>query len=1091
MEENKNLYQITKTIRFKLIPQQDIYNPYKNKKKEAKDVSFLILKLEETLSLLKDILYAKDKKGTFILKGDNTNKWNNDIKIKYTWMRNYLKTAFYANKDENDLKHYKLADLKYVQQEFDKRWFVEMQEIVEGLKDFQKKAEYEKQRDAQVALIINRLTKRNNFGFIKTFVLSLCVTNKPETDKLIDNLKKSINEFEIELNKEKENFLPSQSNGVQFAAGSFNYYTVNKSPKMLDSNLKNEKEKLKGKIYHIANGKYLELKPKYRKYNNIIKDLDLKKELKKIKSLEEMSLEEVYASLKKWKAEKKKEFMEALQVKDYEKAKTIKLFEASDEHYNEIKKRILSIQELANKLNNSKLSTEQKKEYENKLKEIKQKKNDFFNTFTSNPQTKNYKALCEFYRKIAQERGNSIAKIAAIEKDKNFAEQMGYWCIIIEKENHKFLYMIPRDEQDSMKKSKDYISKLENKTDGKTKLHYFNSLTLRALRKLCFKETDNTFKKTLQGKVDFPQYEQQWKDDVKKQIKFYQEVLKKQNTLDLTSFEDVSVLCEKQFESMDEFESGINKICYAKTVCISDDIEQKLKKDFNAVCFEITSQDIEHNLKYFNDGYRNKNYTEIWNSFWANKNEADNFSLRLNPEIKIMWRCPKSSRIIKYGEGSNLYDTNKKNRYLYEQYSLVTTVTDNAHNIKINLAFKDTKDKGEAIMEFNKNYTVDKFQYAMGIDVGTVDLACLSITDKGNNPQLFDVYEIREDKFGFSKTGFFKDGTQREKPYKLIQNPSYFLNAALYQKTFKEREDDFNKTFEKLFEKKQVSGLDLTTAKVICGKIILNGDFITHQNLKILNAKRKISRALKQNPNIKLDILKDNEHKLGLFDEKGNEFQTKKTIYQSIEKYKSIKPYENIKKDLLEFVKDQRLDDARLEDNINKTRASLVANMVGVISFLYASFPGFIVLENLKQSIIESHREEFEGDITRPLEWALYRKFQSKCLVPPISELIKLREEEKFEIKNNRQLTYQNILQFGVIKFVEEKETSLLCPKCEKKAYVNSEDPLYIEDKNNRVFQCKNCGFHNRNNAGEFGSLDTNDKIAAFNIAKRGFKQNT
>ena len=58
------------------------------------------------------------------------------------------------------------------------------------------------------------------------------------------------------------------------------------------------------------------------------------------------------------------------------------------------------------------------------------------------------------------------------------------------------------------------------------------------------------------------------------------------------------------------------------------------------------------------------------------------------------------------------------------------------------------------------------------------------------------------------------------------------------------------------------------------------------------------------------------------------------------------------------------------------------------------------------------------------------------------------------------------------------------------KAYNNFDDPKFKEDKNNTIFQCKECGFHNKNNAGEFSSLDTNDKIAAFNIAKRCFEAN-
>lgn len=38
------------------------------------------------------------------------------------------------------------------------------------------------------------------------------------------------------------------------------------------------------------------------------------------------------------------------------------------------------------------------------------------------------------------------------------------------------------------------------------------------------------------------------------------------------------------------------------------------------------------------------------------------------------------------------------------------------------------------------------------------------------------------------------------------------------------------------------------------------------------------------------------------------------------------------------------------------------------------------------------------------------------------------------------------------------------------------------------IWRKGNCDFNNQTNAGEYASLDTNDKVAAFNIAKRGFE---
>lgn len=110
--------------------------------------------------------------------------------------------------------------------------------------------------------------------------------------------------------------------------------------------------------------------------------------------------------------------------------------------------------------------------------------------------------------------------------------------------------------------------------------------------------------------------------------------------------------------------------------------------------------------------------------------------------------------------------------------------------------------------------------------------------------------------------------------------------------------------------------------------------------------------------------------------------------------FEHIKPYQEIRDCLFAYFSNQQKNEARVEDQINQTRRSLVGNMTGVIYNLYQKYPGIISIEDLKQTKVESDRKKFEGNIERPLEWALYRKFQSEGLVPPISELIELRELE-------------------------------------------------------------------------------------------------
>jgi hypothetical protein len=605
---------------------------------------------------------------------------------------------------------------------------------------------------------------------------------------------------------------------------------------------------------------------------------------------------------------------------------------------------------------------------------------------------------------------------------------------------------------------------------------------------LCFGINGNTFLPEIQKEL--PQYNQKEfgefcfhksnddkEIDEPKLISFYQSVLKTdfvKNTLALPQsvFNEVAI---QSFETRQDFQIALEKCCYAKKQIISESLKKEILENYNTQIFKITSLDLQRS-----EQKKLKGHTRIWNRFWTKQNEEINYNLRLNPEIAIVWRKAKKTRIEKYGERSVLYEPEKRNRYLHEQYTLCTTVTDNALNNEITFAFEDTKKKGTEIVKYNEkiNQTLKKeFNknqlWFYGIDAGEIELATLALMNKDKEPQLFTVYELK--KLDFFKHGYIYNKERelviREKPYKAIQNLSYFLNEELYEKTF--RDGKFNETYNELFKEKHVSAIDLTTAKVINGKIILNGDMITFLNLRILHAQRKIYEELIENPHAEL---KEKDYKL-YFEIEGKD----KDIYISRLDFEYIKPYQEISNYLFAYFASQQINEAREEEQINQTKRALAGNMIGVIYYLYQKYRGIISIEDLKQTKVESDRNKFEGNIERPLEWALYRKFQQEGYVPPISELIKLRELEKFPLKDVKQPKYENIQQFGIIKFVSPEETSTTCPKCLRR--------FKDYDKNKQEGFCKcQCGFDTRNDLKGFEGLNDPDKVAAFNIAKRGFE---
>ena len=166
--------------------------------------------------------------------------------------------------------------------------------------------------------------------------------------------------------------------------------------------------------------------------------------------------------------------------------------------------------------------------------------------------------------------------------------------------------------------------------------------------------------------------------------------------------------------------------------------------------------------------------------------------------------------------------------------------------------------------------------------------------------------------------------------------------------------------------------------------------------------------------------------------------------------------------------------------------------MVGAICCLYDLMAqndkiGLITFEGLSENTLESQKDKSinsdRGYIAIPLRNALMIKLQKNHLVPPYKELLKLTDVEKYEIKNES----DEPKQYGVISFVNASNTSQYCPICKAK---NEE----VNHPN--IFKC--CGInlkdwnHTPNMSDKdkelYASMDVNDKVAAFNIARRVFK---
>lgn len=1055
----------------------------------------------------------------------------------------------------NKEKRFKLSDVKYLGEvfaEFFKIWDTSINDLSKEIT----KSKESLTRKAEIGKIVRLIGTRSYLPFFEKFIIE---SNDKDEMHLETQLKDRLETFKENLKKAELWTLPAQSSGIELAKASFNYYTINK--KSNEDELKVEEIKIKARleeydakvIQDIAqreNNLLRDLKifEKYEQKNGqekyhkflfqSIEEENKKPYLKQTEEGETVNLRELYKIMKLYRAEQVALFNEAISKGvNYEdlvtKIPMFAPFKNTDENKNAFKKYnelTVQIQKIADQINIHKNNKEKVKELKNNKDKIAKTRGKLlFHTGLKTGQKDangkeeilkfdRYKRFCEIYKDIAMKRGRLIARLKGIEKEKIDSQRLKYWSFLIEKENQHELVLIPKDKaQEAYRK----ISSFDEGNTDSTIVYYFESLPYRALRKLCFKLSGNTFQ---EGILKDPIIQKNWKEyidkyfeknskkeseqrigeyifknekeerDEEKLVEFYKDVLRTEYVRknredgkivlppsfnkevlerDFSKKALEQELSKKDISPEQEFKTALEKCCYLRKRVFPKSELNKILSDCDAQVFIITS----YNLK--GKGKKPKAHTKLWYQFWDDKNEKERFPLRLNPEIKILWREPKATRIDKYGKNSKLFDPNKKNRYLHPQYTLTTSFLENALHPEINYAFQDLNQKKDIIKEFNdkiKKEFQDKKQESVfyGIDTGESELATLCLIDANKNLLPFNVIEFKTEKLFYEKIGYLKDGT--EKSYKAIQNLSYFLNEELYNRTFKDNK--FQETFQELFTEKNTPAIDLTCAKLISGHIVLNGDISAKLNLSLSSARRKIVEALMTDASA-------NWESTGFKISIGNE-----TVFYGNEMYEPIKCWEVIEKELFEYYEKQKKNNDRTLEDINQYRKVIAANAVGILSYLYKKYTGIISIEFLKLSQKGSHTISIENS----LEWGIIRKFQTEGLVPPVSEFIDLKEgEDKKEKPINK---------FGIIYFPSSQvkitiknekipqtaKHSWRCPNCEADPYKDKTKDEKENDKKSDIFQCTICGYHNLNKPLGLQGLDSNDKVAAYNIAKRGLE---
>ena len=1159
-----------------------------------KDLSKNLLKIHESLHQLIYVDSKKEEKNDQASK-DKSKKYSKKISVNKTWLKTWHKEQFYRLIKNNKQGKYALKDLNsihnYLDHNYLDRWFQNWGELSKQFKNLSQKPLEDQARKSEIAHIIRSLLNIKNLPYIMDFLKELHTKNT-QLDEKVKKLKENLEKAQKDLRNAEKEYLSSSAEGIEIAKASFNYYTVNKKSKEdysreLEELKKKKKENHFSNIEEGKNNTFLIKLDANHFLNKKLKDIESDQKIKKqaeiftFKSEQEkewlkrycaeyklgditkdtchLSLDRTYDLMKSFKAEQKSIFYEVMahiasdekkgssytvknkNLKDYELSykhlnqesinKTFSLFQFNDNHKN-LHYRNRSVEKYNEFVKLTKdIQKEGKAKERGKWLFCSNKNHRFY--FTE------YGEFCDYYKKIAQDRGKLIAQIKGIEKERDEAVQTEYWSLIYIKAHQKQLWLIPKSKMQDAKKNINRLQDRQSNSLQKDNFCIFESLTMRALHKLCFAE-ESTFVRDMPEDLQNLQKQakeiktdgdkQKVKEKDQKKLEYLKEVLKSDYAKDKLQLENFNLKEVNKAETLQEFEKALEKNCYyvvQKTFANKEDKEDFIKK-FDVIVLNLTSYDLEKRNKNTHQNphieTENKYHTDLWQAFWSNfwnkeinvkKNNVG--EVRLNPEVKIRYRSIDKD-LEKYLKERGFSDQ-FKHRRKQEQITVNFTLALNAGKRYEELAFTKPEEIREKIDNFNQNFNNEhdfKTAWKYGIDRGQIELATLCLVKFDPDKDMYQVngksiaqpsfpdpkkikcYTLKD--YNHSKP--YDNGKKRkETDRKAIKNLSYFLDKN------KEPNKD-------IFESHSVSCLDLTTAKVIKGKIFTNGDVMTYLKLKKASAKRQLYEIYAQSKINSSVTLEWSEYKDGKDGKEKENYpegvlnitygEKEKTIYEYSTKYKDVLSKEQIKTELncyLEELFKNKTSHTPEILQINHLRDAITANMVGVICHLQKTYPGFVILEDLEPGRINRVSDGFQDDenIARRLENALYNKFQALGSVPPhVKDIIQLREDVRKQQKNNKSS------QIGVIVFVDEKNTSKNCPYCEEKVNISS-DEKYRQQR--FICKSKKCGFDtyffknekervkdhnpkvNLNNFKEefktFKDINDPDKVAAYNIAKK------
>ena len=1167
-EHSDNQYSCTKGMRFSLkhcwgsLPEPDAV--------AKADLTRLCKAGRRLAEELERFIYLPESKNAETLARDPQGEYkpSRDVRINKTWLKQFFKADFYDQRQTRRQRTHELHQFPYALQGI-VRWRAEWRDNLDKLREADKSALHDQTRRSDIASLLLQLGRKDLFPLIREFAAH--ARHKNKANRLPDHAEA----VEEQLQAALLEYAPSQGAGVVVAAASLNYYTVKKKPKQYYDD----------KIDSIK-----------KQYERLAPDCD---RMKANKAQQKSRLLELMLG-------------ERLNLEQIQDDEELSLFHNTQdraclEEVYELTKKISRLTaELNEHQNRHSVGTTHYRQLKDQLQKAKKDRGSYF--IKRNRHDNNYLQdwwnYCENYKKNAMKFGKLKAQLRGLEKEQQESQQFRYWAVFLRHKERLSLCCIPLDKR---QEARDFLEEMANTNagsgDSEVKLYRFHSITQRALHKLCFAEGSSfaaDLPRDLQHLLSEANKASNDPEQIKKQqsrnpdqktkaqleLKFFQTLLKDSRATDSLELSRFDFSEARQADRAEQFQMAFDKAGYDVETITFDTAKVKTFVDrFNVLEFELTSYDLERRNENTHQTPKSdaRRHTELWRQFWKAAELGKTGDVRLNPELKI--RLRKADPDLAEYLRKKRFDLKKtKHRRLQDQYSLHFTMELNAGRLHSDLAFAKADEIDKKIDSFNEIFNKKNWDrsWKYGIDRGNIELAtlCLARFDKNDTYRHGDkillqpsfpqgeedikVYTLKREKYNCRAISELETRPIKERREKqVIVNLSYFID----------RIDDPD-----WFSQHTCTCIDLTTAKVISGKLVSNGDVLTFLKLKYEAAKRVLFDLVAQGK-----ITKENEHLEWGSEELENpvsiqlrygrpdsepgtdEKAEKRTVYffegaqgrnfEGLELSNSrIYTRETIRTALQHYLDDLLVEQAKPIgaankhvppiEKINHLRDALVANMVGVIMHLQQRYPGIMMLEDLDMGLIQEHFQALNINISRRLEFALYRKFQSLGKVPPhLKDLIQRRErlhvkrkqgideaadkkykewlrkprnenadaqkkaeqEKIFKQQANAEIRKEKNFssQIGAIVFVDEYKTSKNCPYCGRSMSWGPEIEQRLKFEQHRFIcgKSKSCGFDTNRfvesphpepplaQAAEgiefdyLREIDDPDKVAAYNVA--------